>query len=141
MPGAQEADRWVQALGARAQSGIMRSGSCDRDRTVEINARGVCGCGRRRSCSSAVKSLDLGRVWAKGVLRSSGLARIDEENLANTLVGFWPRDRGQRWENGGGRAPGGSGLIPARIPSRGERQSSAIGPGLAPVGVGAMGQH
>jgi hypothetical protein len=46
---------------------------------------------RCRSCSSAVKLLELGRVWATTVLRSLGLARIDEENQANqanTLVGF-----------------------------------------------------
>jgi hypothetical protein len=40
VPGAQAADRWVQAHGARARSGIPRSGSCDQDRTVEINAGG-----------------------------------------------------------------------------------------------------
>jgi hypothetical protein len=53
---------------------------------------------------------ELGRVWATAVPRSPGLARIGEENPANTLVGFWPRNRGQRWENGRGRAPGGSGV-------------------------------
>jgi hypothetical protein len=70
-------------------------------------------------------------VWATRVPGSSGLARIGEENLANTLVGFWPRERGQKWENGGGRASGGSGVTLARNPGHGERQSSAIGLGLA----------
>jgi hypothetical protein len=50
--------------------------------------------------------------------------------------GFWPRNRGQRWENGGGRAPGGLGVTLARNPGRRERQSSVIGLGLVPVGVG-----
>jgi hypothetical protein len=72
-------------------------------------------------------------VWATGVPRSLGLARIDEENPTNTLVGFLPRYRGQRWENGGGRAPGGSEVTPARNPGREERQS-VIGLGLAPMG-------
>jgi hypothetical protein len=68
------------------------------------------------------------------VLRSPGLPRIGEENRTNTLVGFWPRDRGQRWENNGGRAPSGSGVTPVRNLGRRERQSSAIGLGLAPGG-------
>jgi hypothetical protein len=40
---------------------------------------------------------------------SPGLARTKEEDSANSLVGLWPRDRGQRGENGGGKAPGGLG--------------------------------
>jgi hypothetical protein len=66
---------------------------------------------------------------------ATGLARIDEENPTNTLVGFWPRDRGQGWENGGGRAPGGSRVTSARNPDCGERQSSVIGLDLVLVGV------
>jgi hypothetical protein len=76
---------------------------------MDINAGKVYGCGRRRSCSSAVRSSKLGRVWATTVLRTPGLARIVEEGSMNTLRGFRPRDQGQRGENGGGRAPGGSG--------------------------------
>jgi hypothetical protein len=87
--------------------------------------------GRCRSCSSTVKLPELGRVWATGVPGSPGLARIGEENPTNTLLGFWPRERGQKWENGGGRAPGGSGVTPARNPGHRERQSNAIGLGLA----------
>jgi hypothetical protein len=97
---------------------------------------GFCDCGRHRSCSSAVKSSELGQVWAIGAPRLPRLARIGKENPTNTPVGFWPRDRGQRWENDEGRAPGGLGVTPARNPSRGERQSSTIGLGLALVGVG-----
>jgi hypothetical protein len=40
---------------------------------------------------------------------SPELARNEEEDSANSLVGLWPRDQGQRGENGGGKAPGGSG--------------------------------
>jgi hypothetical protein len=109
----------------------MRSGSNGGDQR-----RGGYSYGRWRSCSSMVKPPELGRVWATRVPRSPGLARIGEENPMNTLVGFWPRDQGQRWENGGGRASGGSGLTPVRNPGRGERQSSAIGLGLALVAVG-----
>jgi hypothetical protein len=87
--GLQAGDRWVQAHGARARSGVPRSGPCVREQTVEINARGL-RLLRRRSYSSLVKSSELGQVWATAVLRSPGLARIDEENPANTLVGFWP---------------------------------------------------
>jgi hypothetical protein len=39
---------------------------------------------------------------------SSGLARNEEEDSANLLVGLWPRDPGQRGESGRGKAPGGS---------------------------------
>jgi hypothetical protein len=81
---------------------------------------GFCGCGRRRSFSSVVRSPELGRVWATWVPRSSGLTKISEENPANTPVGFWPRDQDWRWANGGGRTPGGSGVTPARNPGRGE---------------------
>jgi hypothetical protein len=70
------------------------------------------------------------------VPRPPGLARIVEEGSMNTLRGFRPRDRGQRWENDRGRAPGGSGVTPARNSGRGEGQSSAIGLGLVPVRVG-----
>jgi hypothetical protein len=51
---------------------------------------------------------ELGRVRATTVPGSSGLARTEEEDSANSLVGLWPRDRGQRGENGRGKAPGGS---------------------------------
>ena len=50
-------------------------------------------------------------VRATAVLRLPRLARNDEEGSANMLREFWPRDRGQRGENGGGRAPGGLGQL------------------------------
>jgi hypothetical protein len=62
VPWTHAVDRWVQALGARARSGISRSRSCGRNRTIEINVGRVYDCGRRRSCFSAVKSPELGRV-------------------------------------------------------------------------------
>jgi hypothetical protein len=36
---------------------------------------------------TAVRSPELGQVWATTVQRSPGLARISEENPVNTLVG------------------------------------------------------
>jgi hypothetical protein len=45
-------------------------------------------------------------VWATRVPRSLGLARIGEKNPTNTLLGFLPRDRDQRWENDGGESSG-----------------------------------
>jgi hypothetical protein len=59
----------------------------------------------------AVRSPELGRVRATVVPGSSGLARNEEEHSPNSLVGLWPRDWGQRGENGGGKAPGGSGQL------------------------------
>jgi hypothetical protein len=47
-------------------------------------------------------------VRATAVPVSPELARNEEEESANSLVGLWPRDRGQRGENGGEKAPGGS---------------------------------
>jgi hypothetical protein len=40
---------------------------------------------------------------------SSELAKDEGDDMANSLVGLWPRNRDQRGENGGGNAPGGSG--------------------------------
>ena len=71
-----------------------------------------------------VRSPELGRVRATAVPRSPGLARIIEEDSANTLVGFWPRDRDQRGEN-----IGRVGVIRVRNSDHGERQSTAIGLG------------
>jgi hypothetical protein len=60
---------------------------------------------------AAVRSPELGRVRAMAVPRSSGLARKEEEHSANSLVWLWQRDWGKRGENGGGKAPGGSGQL------------------------------
>jgi hypothetical protein len=50
----------------------------------------------------AVRSPELGRVWAATVPRSPGLVRIVEEGSVNKLLGFWPRDRArdERTEEG-----------------------------------------
>jgi hypothetical protein len=45
----------------------------------------------------------VGAARATTVPGSPGLARTEQEDSANSLVGLWPRDRGQRGENGGGR--------------------------------------
>jgi hypothetical protein len=57
----------------------------------------------------AVKSPELGRAWARAVLGSPELGRDGENNSANSVARLWPRDRGQRGENGGEKAPGGPG--------------------------------
>jgi hypothetical protein len=41
--------------------------------------------------------------------RSPELAKDEGDGTVNSLVGLWPQDRVQRGENGGGKAPGGSG--------------------------------
>jgi hypothetical protein len=51
----------------------------------------------------------LGQVRATAVPGSPGLARTKKEDSANSLVGLWPRDRGQRGENGWGRLRAGWG--------------------------------
>ena len=48
----------------------------------------------------------------------TGLARIGDKNPANTLVGFRPRDRDQRWENGRRESSGQVGVTPAKNPGR-----------------------
>jgi hypothetical protein len=58
---------------------------------------------------AAVKSPELGRVRATTVLGSPELVKGGEDDSANSMAGLWPRDRGQRGGNGGGKAPGGPG--------------------------------
>jgi hypothetical protein len=64
--------------------------SRDLDRGIEIgrlrSTLGGYDCGQRRSCSSTVKSLELGRVWATRASRSPELARTGEKDPANSLV-------------------------------------------------------
>jgi hypothetical protein len=48
------------------------------------------------------------------------LARIDEKNPANILVGFQPRERDQRWENDGEESFGRVEVTPAKNPDHGE---------------------
>jgi hypothetical protein len=76
-----------------------------------------------------VRSPELERVRATVVPGSPGLARTEEEDSANSLVGLWPRDRGQRGENDRGKAPGWSrqfrcGILTTRRGNR-PRQGSA----------------
>jgi hypothetical protein len=58
---------------------------------------------------AAVKSPELGRVRAMAAPGSSELAKNEGDGMTNSLVGLWQRDRGQRGENGMGKAPGRSG--------------------------------
>jgi hypothetical protein len=85
---------------------------------------------------TTMRSPELGRVWATVVSRSPGLARIGEKNPMNSLVGFRPRDRDQRWENGAGETSGRVGVTPAKNLGHEMGRSSAIGLGLVPMRVG-----
>jgi hypothetical protein len=58
---------------------------------------------------AAVKSPELGWVRAMAVQGSPELVREGEDDSVNSMEGLWPRDRGQRGGNSGGKAPGGSG--------------------------------
>jgi hypothetical protein len=127
--GAQATDRWVQTQDACARSYIPWSGPCDLNRTVEIKAERADWLRAAPLLLTAVRSPKLGRVCATAVLGSPGLARNEEEHSANSLVGLWPRDRDQRGENGGGKAPGGATSVRNR--GRGEGVWGALGPGLA----------
>jgi hypothetical protein len=40
---------------------------------------------------------------------SPELVREGEDDSVNSMVGLWPRDRGQRGGNSGGKSPGGPG--------------------------------
>jgi hypothetical protein len=60
---------------------------------------------------AAVRSPELGRARATTVPGLPGLARNEEEDTSNSLVGICIRDRGQRGENAEGRTPGGSELF------------------------------
>jgi hypothetical protein len=106
-PGDMGADRRARMQRAHARSGILRSRSCDRDRTGEIKPGG----GERLWVApllfAAVKSPELGRVRAMAVLGSPELVREGEDDSASSMAGLWPRDRGQRGENDGEKASGG----------------------------------
>jgi hypothetical protein len=74
----------------------------------EIKARRV---GQLRAAPlllAAVRSPELGRVRATVVPGSPELARNEGDDSANSLVGLWPQDRGQRGENDGEKALCGS---------------------------------
>jgi hypothetical protein len=78
---------------------------------VEIKAKRVDWLQAAPLLLAAVRLPELGRVRATAVPGSPGLARNEEEHSADSLVGLWPRDRGQRGENGGGKALGGLGQL------------------------------
>ena len=86
-PGDTGADRRTRAQGARARSGIPRSGPCDQDRTGEIRS----GEGERLRAApllpAAVKSPELGQARARGVLGSSELGREGKNDTANSVAG------------------------------------------------------
>jgi hypothetical protein len=87
VPGAQATDRWVRAQGARARSGILRSGPCDRDRMRVIKA-GRAEWLQATALLATVRSPELGRVRATVVPGSPELARNEGEGVVNSLVGF-----------------------------------------------------
>jgi hypothetical protein len=88
VPGAQATDRWVRTQGARARSGIPCSGLCDPNRTEEIKAGGVDWLQAAPLLLAVVGSPELGRVRVTAVPGSPGLARNEEEEAANSLVGI-----------------------------------------------------
>jgi hypothetical protein len=82
----------------------MRSRSDEGDQTGR--------CERLRAAPllpAVVKSPELGRVRATAVPGSPELVRAGEDDSANSMARLWPRDRGQRGGNGGGKAPCGPG--------------------------------
>jgi hypothetical protein len=58
--------------------------------------------------SAAVKSPELGQARARVVPGSPGLGREGENAMANSVAGKRPQIRGQRGENGGDKASGGT---------------------------------
>jgi hypothetical protein len=88
VPGAQATDRWVRTQGARAQSGIPCSGPCDLNRTGEIKAGGANWLQAAPLLLVAVRSPELGRARATAVPGLTWLAKNEEEDAANSLVGI-----------------------------------------------------
>jgi hypothetical protein len=133
VPGAQAADRWVQALGARVRS-IYR----DLGRAIEIGwLRLTPGCydsERYRACSLVVKSLKLGRVWATEAPRSPALARTDEKNPVNSLVSATRLglEMGEQRRGSSGRV----GVTPTKNLGREEGRLGVIRLGLALARIG-----
>jgi hypothetical protein len=75
-------------------------------------------------------------VHATTVPGSPGLARTEEEDSANSLVGLWPRDQGERGENGGGEGSGRVGAILGRNSDHGEGQFHCDRAPLEPAELG-----
>ena len=75
------ADRRARAHGARARSGIPRSGPCDQDRTGEIRPG---------------EGEELRAAPLLATVKSPELGREGENDMANSMAGKRPRIRGQR---------------------------------------------
>jgi hypothetical protein len=79
------------AQGARARSGIPRSGPCDRDRTEGIKL----GRGERLQAalllSTAVRLPELRQAQARVALGSPRLGREGENTMTNSMAGKRPR--------------------------------------------------
>ena len=78
------------AQGARARSGILRSGSGDQDRTREIRP----GEGERPRAAPLLlateKSPELGQARARVAPKSPGLGRVGENATMNSVAGKRP---------------------------------------------------
>jgi hypothetical protein len=147
VPGDTGADRRARAQGARARSGIPRSGSCDQDRTGEIRL----GEGEQLRAAplllATLKSPELGQARARVVPRSPGLGREGENDTTNSVAGKRPRIRGQRGgmagkrpladrrNSGEGFWPRGGGLRRAKA-----WDSFSRGKGTLGTNAGALGQ-
>jgi hypothetical protein len=128
--------RHVGPDAARARSGIPWSRSCDPNRTVEINTRRADGCGRRRSCSQWWGR----RSWGGcGLRRFRGRRGWPETKRKTRRTHWWGCDHetgGQRGENGGGKAPGGSGQLRRAIAAEERGIWGVLGPRLTSAGWG-----
>jgi hypothetical protein len=99
----------VRALALTCGSGsgarVCEAVSRDLDRAIEIG-RGRLKPGSGLTAAAVplllavVRSPELGRVRAIAAPGSLELAKNEGEGTANSLVGLWPRDQGQRGENG-----------------------------------------
>jgi hypothetical protein len=92
---------------------VRKEVSGDPDRTIEIRQPNQAPKNLTATGGTALahggEVAGAGAGVSYGGSEPPGLAKIVEEGSVNTLRGFRPRDRGQRGENGGGRASGGSG--------------------------------
>jgi hypothetical protein len=111
--------KWAQLQGTRALTDGPRHSAHEREavsrdlsRAIKIrwersNREGWLAVGGAAP-SRGMKSPELGRVRAMVVPGSPELVKEGEDDSANSMAGLWPRDRGQRGENGGENASGGS---------------------------------
>jgi hypothetical protein len=94
--------------GARARSGIPRSGPFDLDQTEGIRLRENRWLRAAPLLSAAVRSPELRLAQARVALGSPELGREGEGATANSMAGKRPRIHGQRGENDGKKVLGGS---------------------------------